>query len=166
MHNGCQPINSNFRRNYSLKLSKAIGISISTAGIEISISNRNRFFDLFRWKELRNFDIDIEMWYLIGRLMSESKLGFLNNFFKIVFYSSRDASHAEICLMIHSHISWPRPFRRLLGEPDSNPNKNSNKNLNRNSYVEIESKIEILITKSKFRQNYDEISSEFRFSRK
>jgi hypothetical protein len=29
-------------------------------------------------------------------------------FFKIVFYSSRDAWHAEICFMTHGHISWPR----------------------------------------------------------
>jgi hypothetical protein len=29
-------------------------------------------------------------------------------FILIIFYSSRDASHAEIWFMIHSHISWPR----------------------------------------------------------
>jgi hypothetical protein len=29
------------------------------------------------------------------------------SFLKIVFYSRRDASHLEICFMIHSHISWP-----------------------------------------------------------
>jgi hypothetical protein len=28
-------------------------------------------------------------------------------FFFIVFYSCRDASHAEICFVIHSHSSWP-----------------------------------------------------------
>jgi hypothetical protein len=32
-------------------------------------------------------------------------INILNCFF---FYSSRDASHAENCFMIHSHISWPR----------------------------------------------------------
>jgi hypothetical protein len=26
----------------------------------------------------------------------------------IFFYSSRDDSHAEVCFMLHSHISWPR----------------------------------------------------------
>jgi hypothetical protein len=29
-------------------------------------------------------------------------------FLRIVFYSCRDASHAKICFMIHSHSSWPR----------------------------------------------------------
>jgi hypothetical protein len=56
-------INFDFWRNYWLKLSKAIGISISPAEIEIQISNQNRIFDLFRWKMLWNFDICMEILY-------------------------------------------------------------------------------------------------------
>jgi hypothetical protein len=56
-------INFVFRRNYWSKLSKLIGISVSTIKIEIPISNQNRHFVLFQWKMLWNFDIGIEIWY-------------------------------------------------------------------------------------------------------
>jgi hypothetical protein len=49
----------------STKLPKVIGIliSISSVGIKILISNRNRSFDFFPWKMLQNFDNDIVFRY-------------------------------------------------------------------------------------------------------
>jgi hypothetical protein len=32
----------------------------------------------------------------------------------VFFYSGSDASHPEICFLIHSHVSWP-PVQEIVG---------------------------------------------------
>jgi hypothetical protein len=86
----------------------------------MSLSRYNNFLTLWRSEVIYNgqckkslcIELQHKIFQDVQAFFSKPALLTLKNnfyfYFLFVVYSSRDASHAEICFMIHSHISWPR----------------------------------------------------------
>jgi hypothetical protein len=93
-------INLDFLWNYWSKLLKVIGISITTVGIEILISNRHRNFDL-RFAMLWNLDIDIKICYQNGNQNSDAGIWNSDSKVKIIIEIAMSKSKSKFWTSKH-----------------------------------------------------------------
>jgi hypothetical protein len=129
------PIEINFdcRRNYWSKLSKVIGISISTIKIEIPISNKNRIFTYFREKCFEISTFALKFCTVTGIPMSWSKFRFRNRNQNRNSYVEMRNRNSDFDIEISTKSVWN--FVVILISSIVN-----NRNWNRNRNIEISTK--------------------------